>query len=253
MLILLAGALYLSTYYMKEQQRLANVGDVPDALETVRLAARLNPFDSAPLVAASSLLQQQGQNEAAARALEHAIERDPANYTNRVHLGDLQLNRLNDPEAAVESYRRALEQAPRDTGLIFSLAQAHVMVGDLEGAKQEYEKLVEFRKITARGLYDLGKIYVRTGDPEKGVQALGAAKEKASARLKGSEGLHRVRREAFVRSVDLAIADAHVVQGNYEEARKVLEGSDSEQAPALLELLNTDPEGYRERVLDSEV
>ena len=55
------------------------------------------------------------------------------------------------------------------------------------------------------------------------------------------------------RSVDLAIADAYVAQGDYDEARRVLENSGAEQAPAILELLYINPEEYRETVLNSEL
>ncbi|WP_166397928.1 tetratricopeptide repeat protein [Rubrobacter marinus] len=252
-LILLAGSLYMSVAYMKQEQQLAAAGDIEGAVEKTRAAARFNPFDSMPLMVQSNLLQQQGQDEAAERALREAIDRDPANYANFVYLGNLQSSRLNQPEAAVDSYAAALEKIPRDTGLIFALAQAHTQVGDLEAAKQEYEKLVELEKIPPRGLFNLGKIYVRTGDPEKGVETLLKAKKRASANLEKAEGAKREEREAFVTSVNLALADALVVEGRYDEARAALAESGAEQAPAILELLNTDPEGYRETVLNSEV
>ncbi len=252
-LILLAGTLYMSVYYMKQEQQLAETGDIEGALEKARVAARFNPFDSMPLTVQANLLLRQGQNDAAAEALREAIDRDPASYANLVYLANIQINRLNEPEKAVKNYEAALEKNPRDTGLIFALAQAYPRVGDLEAAKREYEKLVEFDKVPPRGLFNLGKIYVRTGDPEKGVETLQKAKERVSAGLERAEGAKRKEREAFVRSVDLALVDALVVEGRYDEAHAALQQSDFEQAPALLELLNTDPEAYRETVLDSEV
>jgi hypothetical protein len=53
--------------------------------------------------------------------------------------------------------------------------------------------------------------------------------------------------------MDLAIADALVVLGRYDEAREVIEASSSAQAPALLQLLDSDPEGYRQTVVNSEI
>ena len=252
-MILLAGALYMSARYMKQEQQLAATGDVAGALEKARMAARFNPFDSTPMMVQSNLLRQQGQDEAAAEALEEAKKRDPANYANFVYLANLQMNRLNEPKRAVENYEKALRRTPRDTSLIFALAQAYTQVDNLEAAKREYEKLVELGKIPPRGLFNLGKIYVRTGEPEKGVETLQKAKKRVSAGLEKAAGAKRNEREAFVRSVDLALVDALVVEGRYDEARVALEASDSEQAPAILELLNTDPEGYRETVLNSEV
>lgn len=252
-LLLLAGALYAAAYYMQQEQQAAATGDIEGALEKTRSAARFDPFDSMPLLVQANLLQQQGRNEVAAEALREAGRRDPANYMSLVALGNLQASRLNQPKEAVESYELALKKIPRDTGLISALAQARTRVGDLEGAKREYEKLVEFEKILPRGLFNLGKIYVRTGDPEKGVETLQKAKRRASAGLESVQGAKKDEREAFVKSVDLAIVDALVVERRYDEARAALQKSDSEQAPAILELLNTDPEGYRETVLNSEV
>jgi hypothetical protein len=63
----------------------------------------------------------------------------------------------------------------------------------------------------------------------------------------------RMQRQRLVNSMTLALADALVVQGRYPQAREVLAGSASEQAPALLQLLDTDPEAYREQVVNSDV
>lgn len=251
-LVLLAGAVYMSVHYMNQEQQLAATGDIEGALEKTGTAARLNPFDSTPLLVQSNLLILQGQNEAAAEALGDAIERDPANYVSRVSLGNLQAGRLNQPEEAVKSYKQALKQTPRDTGLISALALALTRVDDLEGARLEYEKLVKLERISPRGLFNLGKIYVRTGDPEKGVETLQEAKRRASASLERAEESKRADKEAFLMSVDLALVDALVVEGRYDEARAALQESGSEQAPAILQLLDMDPEVYRETVLNSE-
>ena len=249
---MLAIALSLSAYYLAQQQKLATNGDVEEALDAARLSARLDPFNSAPLMAEALLLERQGRNEEAVEVLRDAIKRDPANYTNRVQLGNLQLSQLNDPEAAVESYRLALERIPRDTNLIASLAFALTRTGDLEAAKKEYERVRDLGRISSRSLYDLGRIYTRTGEPEKAVETLQGIREKVAARVEDSNNeVKKIQNELFLNSIDLAIADAHVVRGDYAEAMAVLEESKAEQAPAILELLNTNPEEYRESVLNS--
>lgn len=251
-LILLAVALSLSAYYLAQQQKLATSGDVQGAIDAARLSARLDPFNSAPLAAEALLLQRQGKNEEAAQVLRDAIKRDPANYSNRTQLGNLYLNQLNDPKEAVRYYREALEQIPRDTNLIASLAFALTRTGDLEAAKKEYERVRDLGRASSRNLYDLGRIYARTGEPEKAVETLRGVREDVAARVEDSNNdLKRVQRELFLNSIDLATADAYVVQGDLEAARGVLENSEAEQAPAILELLNTNPEEYRESVLNS--
>jgi hypothetical protein len=53
--------------------------------------------------------------------------------------------------------------------------------------------------------------------------------------------------------MQLAIADALVVEGRYSKAREIISQSSSPQAPALLQLLNSNPDAYRESVVTSEI
>ena len=250
-LALLATALYLSEHYLSEETRLAAAGDLHGALEASRTAARLNPFSPLPLEGQSYLLRQQGLDEEAAGALREAIERDPNNYILYLSLRNLQVAKLDDLDAAEENYRKVLELNPNNTAASTALAQVLIEKGDLEGAKEEYENLREEREISYQGLYNLGRIYVRTGEPEEGYETIKLARRKASAGLKTPKGPQRAQKERLIESMDLALADALVVQGDYAGAREIIAGSSSEQAPALLQLLDADPEGYRESVVNS--
>lgn len=252
-MILLAVALSLSSYYLHEQQRLAAAGDVSGAMQEVKIAARLDPFDTQPPQAKSSLLQSQGDNEGSADALQEAVRRDPNNYLPYMLLGFAQMNRLNDYDAAIKSFRGSLDLDPKASFVRAGLAQALIRKGDLEKAGKQYEKLVKVDRISLQGLYDLGRIYTRTGEPEKGIETLRDAKQRAEADLGSLDESSRAQREELIQSIDLAIADAFVVQGRYDEAREIVANSSSEQAPAILTLLNTDPEMYRGSIEDSEI
>jgi tetratricopeptide (TPR) repeat protein len=252
-LVLLATALTLSEYYLIEERRLAAAGDVAGAIEASRMAVRLDPFDTDALEEQSVLLQQQERPEDAADALRAAIERDPHNYMPYLRLGTLQLYALDDLDGAVESYRDALRLNPNATPAREALAQTLIRKGDLGAAKEEYEKLREEGTISYQGLYDLGRIYVRTGKPAEGLEAIQHAQRRAEAGLDELEGPLRTQQQELIESMELAKADALVVQGRYDEARQVISQSSSEQAPALLELLNSDPEAYRESVVLSEI
>ncbi len=252
-LVLLATALSLSEYYLEEERRLAAAGDVEGALEASQTAIRLDPFDTDALEEQSVLLQQQRRHEEAADALRQAIERDPNNYMPYLRLGTLQLYALDNLDGAVESYREALRLNPKATAASEALAQALIRRGDLGDAREEYEKLREEETISYQGLYDLGRIYVRTGKPGEGLQAIRHAQRRAEAGLEELEGPLRTQQQELIESMDLAIADALVVQGRYDKAREVIAQSSSEQASALLHLLNSDPEAYRESVVMSEI
>lgn len=252
-LVLLAVALSFSQYFLGEGLRLSATGDLRGALEAVRLSARLNPFDPEPLENQSFIFQQQEEYEAAAGSLREAIERDPNNYSPRLLLGHLQARGLRDLDAAVESYRGALELNPNASGASSALARILTRQGKLEEAKKEYERLDEGGRVPYLGLYDLGRIYVRTGEPREGLRAIERSRRRAEAQLRSLDGPLEERQRVLVRSMNLSAADALVVLGRHGQAREVLEGSTSEQAPALLELLNSDPEAYREQVLNSDV
>ena len=252
-LVFLAASLSLSEYYLNEETRLLAAGDLRGALEAARMAARLDPFDPEPLEGESFILQQQGHYEEAASSLRTAIERDPHNYVLYLMLGNLQYTRLNNLGSAVENYRDAVRLNPNATAASTVLAQALMRKGDLEAAKEVYEGLEEERRITFQGLYDLGRIYVRTGEPQKGLESIKRAKRMAQIGLNKLEGPLKTQRQDLIESMDLAIADALVVQGRYAEAREVIAGSSSEQAPALLQLLDSNPRAYHEAVVSSEI
>jgi tetratricopeptide (TPR) repeat protein len=252
-LVLLVTALSLSEYYLDEGRRLSAAGDTEGAIDASRTAARLDPFDPEPLETQSFLFQQQEHYENAASALREAIGRDPHNYVPYLMLGNLQFNELDDLDAAEESYRDVLRLNPKEGTIRDALAQVLIEQGKLGEARDEYEKLREEEELSFQGLYDLGRIYVRTGQPEEGLQAIKHAKSRAESQLDELEGPLRAQRQQLIVSMQLAIADAFVVEGRYAKAREIIAQSSSPQAPALLQLLNSNPDAYRESVVTSEI
>jgi len=249
-LALLAAVLYLSDYYTAEQQRLAAAGDVTGAMEASRKAVRLDPFDIEALQAQSFLWRQQNEEDRAVLALKEAIERDPNNYLPYLTLANLRLS-MGDLDAAAEGYRDVLELNPNAVSARSSLARTLTRQGKLQEAKEEYEVLEEKKNITYRDRYDLGRIQVRTGEPQDGVKNIRRARRRAAAVLKSTRAPMGGRQ--LLVSMDLATADAFVVQGRYGQARRILARSPSEQAPGLLELLNVDPAAYRDQVINSDI
>ena len=251
-LALLAAVLYLSDYYTAEQQRLAAAGDVTGAMEASRMAVRLDPFDTEALQAQSFLWRQQKEQERAVLALKEAIERDPNNYLPYLTLANLRLG-MGDLDAAAKSYRDVLELNPNAVSATSSLAQTLARQGKLQKAKEKYEVLEEEKNITYQDRYDLGRIQVRTGEPQEGVKNIRRARRQAAAELKRPRTPAGERQRKLLVSMDLATADAFVVQGRYWQARRILARSPSAQAPGLLELLNQDPAAYREQVINSDI
>ena len=252
-LAFLATSLYISERYVELERRLFIAGDLKGAFQAVRTASRLDPFDPEPLQGKSYILQQQDRNEEAVAALRAAVERDPNNYLPYLLMANLQARELKDLDAAEDSYRKVLDLNPNAYTARSALAGLLLRKGELEEAGAEYETLREQREITYEGLYDLGRVYVRTGEPRKGYEVIKVARRQASVGMAGLVGPLRAERRELLASMDLALADALVVQGRYIRARKILAGNPSEQAPALLRLLDTDSQAYREQVLTSDV
>ena len=237
---------------MGEQKRLFAAGDARGAAAASRMALRLAPFDTAALAAQALTLQQQRKYEEAAAALREAVERDPNNYFPYLLLGNVQLA-MEDPDAAVESYRDVLELNPQATSASIYMAQTLLDQGRLQEAKEEYLRLEREDRLSDDALYDLGRIEVRTGDAEEGLRDIKAARRQARSGIEELEGPAKRQRQETLRGMDLAVADAMVVAGRESRAREILSSSPSEQAPSLLRLLDSDPAAYREQVVNSDI
>jgi tetratricopeptide (TPR) repeat protein len=251
-LALLATSLYFSVYFTGEQQRLAAAGDEAGAMEASRKAVRLDAFDTDALQAQSLLWQQQGNQERAALALREAIARDPNNYLPYMALANLRLA-MGDKGAAVENYRDVLELNPNAVIARSILARTLAKQGKLREAKAEYETLKEEKSATYQDLYDLGRIQARTGEAPEGVRNIKRARRMAQTEFRRAPGSQTKRQKQLLVSMDLATADALVVAGRIGQAQRILAESPSEQAPGLLELLDSNPKAYREQVINSDL
>lgn len=251
-LAMLASSLYVSERHLQSQQQLAAAGDEQGAMEAANSAARFDPFSAEPLQVQSSILQNRGRDPGAERVLQQAVRRDPNNYLIYLSLGNLQMSRAKFEEAE-GNFRKALQLNPMASSATGSIAESLVRRGALEEAGAEYEKLLEEGQIDTLGLYDLGRILVRTGEPRRGYVTINQARRLAETELRALEEPQRSQQEDLIESMKLAAADALVALGNYDAAYEQVAQSDSEQAPALLELIATDPEGYQESVVSSAI
>jgi len=250
-LLVITASIYLSGRYLDRHYEFMVDGETGEAIVAAERASRLDPLSAEALLAKSSLLQSEERYRQAERALEAAAEREPANYELPQQLGDIRLNSMNRPSEAVDSYERVLELNPRSTDARLGLAEAYVRTGELRQAVVQYEKLDSLEGLDSGQLYELGRLYTRTGEPEKGLAAIRRARDRAQRRVRGLEGRQRQRRLGFLRSFRLAIAEALVVERRYEEAYRVVSNTPTERSAARLDLISSDPEGYRLNLLNS--
>ena len=93
------------------------------------MAARFDPFDTERsrrglyCTSSSALRGRRGR-------FEGGIRRDPHNYIPYLMLGNLQLNELDDLDAAEESYRDVLRLNPQESTVREALGQVLIQQGD---------------------------------------------------------------------------------------------------------------------------
>jgi tetratricopeptide (TPR) repeat protein len=102
---------------------LRDAGEFAEAENELRLIAEDFPHDPTPLGYVFGLLQMQGFDAEARKALEQAIERDPQNVGMLIALGREQLLGFEIPEA-IRTFRGVLELEPTNGDAFLGIADA---------------------------------------------------------------------------------------------------------------------------------
>jgi len=179
--------------------------------------------------------QQQGKHAEAVAECREAIRLDPTYAPPRVVLGGslLALGRVAEATAELE---RALKLLPKERLAREQLARAYTRGGNPAAAIEQYRALRELAPDNPEYAYELGRAYLRLS--EWAMQRLRAI-DPGSARIYQALG-HNYRVQgradlaarAFERAaqadpklpeIHLALAQLHLEQKNYAEARKEIE------------------------------
>jgi hypothetical protein len=88
-------------------------GEPAAAASIARIAHQRDPLSVDPLFDLSAIEQASGRNAEAKRAIDQAIDLEPANPESWRQLGRLQLDALNDPKGALKSFQIAYYLDPR--------------------------------------------------------------------------------------------------------------------------------------------
>jgi cytochrome c-type biogenesis protein CcmH/NrfG len=89
-------------------------GELDAAVSVAEIAHERNPLSPEPLWELAYIEQQRGRLANAERALEQAVEIQPASAESWRRLGRFQLSTLNQPADAVRSFRAAYYLDPRN-------------------------------------------------------------------------------------------------------------------------------------------
>ena len=150
----------------------------------------------------------EGGTEEAIELLEQLLAEDPSVIDAWVRLGNEQI-RLPDMEAAVASYRRALELKPDYDLAVINLANAYRTLGADDEARLGYEQFLRLDPRNAQVHYELAQLLIDRGDLEQAdvhlQEAVEHAQMAAAQNARGVVALQRSDPQAAERLIHEAL------------------------------------------------
>lgn len=167
-----AYPLYLQALHLANQH---TEGSAARAIELLEQVLQLDPGYAPAWSALGRNYRNQAvtgeldESEASTRAmaaLDRALELDPELADAHALRAMVQLEWSNDPVAAAQSFRRALEVNPNDTAVMLSVAQFHNYLDDHETAASLIEEALRRNPVDALAHIQLGDMYRLLGKEE---------------------------------------------------------------------------------------
>lgn len=140
-----------------------------DARRTFEQIMELTPNKLQPMLGLACVYDELGQSEETLRFLTMAQAHDPLDPAIAFALGYC-LERSGNTDAAVASYRRAIELCPRLRNGYERLAAVEIQQGRFDEAIYWYERLVEMEPADLDVLLTLGSLHLQTGESSQGIE-----------------------------------------------------------------------------------
>jgi len=134
--------------------------DPQQALAAYAEAAKLNPKNAEPHLAAAALLEKQGHPDAAAREFQTASDLDPKSEQAISGLANVYINQGKYPEAEA-ALRKLLEADPQNSDARVQLGRVLAEEGKNDEAAQQLQKGLEGNSSDPRAALELGTLYVK--------------------------------------------------------------------------------------------
>jgi tetratricopeptide (TPR) repeat protein len=162
--------------------------DTDSAIEQLRLVLEEEPGHADAVLALSRLYEKNGRDEDLAELLSQQIDAAqgrgdiPAAVKLLGRLGEVYETRLNEPERAIDSYRRVLELEPHRPSME-ALVRLYRKAERWEDAAEVLERLLDTGDAAelARRAQELAELYERLDNGEKACQALERVLESGQA------------------------------------------------------------------------
>lgn len=148
----------------------------PAAARQLRSTARRPPVESAGAWFERGLLLEPDDPQAACEAYKRAVELNPELGDAYINWGRL-VHELGDANGSVELYREALRHLPTDVVAHYNLALALEDLGDTGGAVEHYHEVLTEDPAFADAHYNLGRLLERLGRRTQALRHLMAYKK----------------------------------------------------------------------------
>jgi len=163
---------------------LADEGKNKEAIASLQMASKLDPGSPEILDQLMRMFMGEGKRSEAEQTAEKILLLDPQWTDAHVFLGQIMLE-TDRPIEAVSHFEIALELAPEKTNIIFLLADALEITGNIEGAIALIEELMGSEDHQGIAHYYAARLRLRSGDIETALDDLTKAIEFNPSFLKG--------------------------------------------------------------------
>ncbi|MBO9341681.1 MAG: tetratricopeptide repeat protein [Roseiflexus sp.] len=172
-------------------QVLLDLGDIPLAERQFEAAVNSNPRHVPAHLALAQLARRAGNDRAAARRYEAALDAGASDPAVLEQIGTTLLE-LREYNAAVMAYERAIAQQPASATLRYGAALAYLGVGRLDAAYESARRALERRNVYPEALALLGDIALQRGKLAEAEQQYRAALQQNPSLAAAHIGLGRV-------------------------------------------------------------
>jgi tetratricopeptide (TPR) repeat protein len=181
-----------------------------DALKVAQAAVKTDPKSSDAHFLLGSVLRQQNENEAAAKAFAEVLQLQPNAFAARIALAQLNVT-LGQPKAALDLAREAAQAAPTSGDAHYTLARALLANGAVDEAQRELLPVLKAAPNSAEVHALYGRIQQRKGDAAGARASFARSLELDAAQLEPLIGLVNLdlgqkRRDDATRRVEAALA-----------------------------------------------
>ena len=132
-----------------------------ESLERIAKALRLQPNNARLLLQRAQCLLALGRAEQAREAVLCAQQSTPADPVLLDAIGTV-FNRTNEQVRALAAYERAIALAPKEPHFTFNRASVRRFLGDLEGAEQDYDRVISLKRDDYEAYLNRSELRIQT-------------------------------------------------------------------------------------------